>query len=63
MSKRKSYPSDLTDGQWGLLRPLLPLQKGVGRPSTVDRRDLLDAIFYLLRTGCQWRQLPHDFPP
>ena len=63
MSKRKSYPSDLTDGQWGLLRPLLPPQKGVGRPSTVDRRDLLDAIFYLLRTGCQWRQLPHDFPP
>jgi putative transposase len=63
MSKRKSYPSDLTDGQWGLLRPLLPQPTGVGRPSTVDRRDLLDAIFYILRTGCQWRQLPHDFPP
>ena len=63
MSKRKSYPSDLTDGQWGLLRHLLPREKGVGRPATVDRRDLLDAIFYILRTGCQWRQLPHDFPP
>jgi putative transposase len=63
MSKRKSYPSDLTDGQWGLLRPLLPREKGVGRPSTVDRRDLLDASYYILRTGCQWRQLPHDFPP
>ena len=63
MSTRKSYPSDLTDGQWGLLRHLLPKARQVGRPSTVDRRDLLDAILYILRTGCQWRQLPHDFPP
>src|SRR6516165_6032066 len=63
MSNRKSYLSDLTDGQWDLLRPLLPKAKTIGRPTTVDRRDLLDAIFYILRTGCQWRQLPHDFPP
>src|SRR6516164_2987238 len=63
MSNRKSYPSDLTDAQWDLLRPLLPRAKTIGRPTTVDRRDLLNAIFYILRTGCQWRQLPHDFPP
>jgi putative transposase len=64
MSKSQPYPSDLTDDQWTLIRPLLPTrQKGrPGRPSTVYRRDLLDAIFYILRTGCQWRQLPHDFP-
>lgn len=63
MSKCTSYPSDLTDGQWELLRPFLPKAKKAGRPPTVDRRNLLDAIFYILRTGCQWRQLPHDFPP
>jgi putative transposase len=64
MSTRKSYPSDLTDDQWQRLRPLLPKRKTkVGAPPTVDRRDLLYAIFYLSRTGCQWRQLPHDFPP
>jgi putative transposase len=61
---RQAYPSDLTDEQWELIRPLLPRRrKGPGRPRQVPRRDLLDAIFYLLRTGCQWRQLPHDFPP
>src|SRR6516165_1261777 len=63
MSKSTRYPSDLTDRQWDLLRPLLPEARGVGRPPTVDRRDLLDAVLYILRTGCQWRQLPHDFPP
>ena len=49
MSNRKSYLSDLTDGQWDLLRPLLPQATGVGRPPTVDRRDILDAILYILR--------------
>ncbi len=65
MSQRTRYPSDLTDGQWDLLRPLLPEARGVGRPPTVDRRDLLDAILYILRTGCQWRHLPPPpaFPP
>jgi len=64
MNTRKRYPSDLTDDQWQRIRPLLPKRKTkVGAPVTVDRRDLLDAIFYLSRTGCQWRQLPHDFPP
>jgi putative transposase len=63
METRQSYPSDLTDEQWQLLRPLLPKAHRRGRRRSVDRRRLLDAIFYLLRTGCRWRQLPHDFPP
>jgi putative transposase len=64
MTTRQRYESDLTDEQWALVRPLLPKRKTpVGAPITVSRRDLLDALFYLLRTGCQWRQLPHDFPP
>jgi putative transposase len=63
--RTNKYPSDLTDEQWLLLRPLLPKTRKsrAGRPVRVERRALLDAIFYLLRTGCQWRQLPKDFPP
>jgi putative transposase len=57
-----SYPSDVTDKQWARVEPLLPVYPG-GRPRTTDLRDVLDAIFYLLRTGCQWRYLPKDFPP
>jgi putative transposase len=65
MSKTESYPSDLTDEQWQVVRPLLPKRKmeKAGRPRTVEPRDLLDAIFYILRSGCPWRLLPHDFPP
>ena len=58
----QSYPSDLSDGQWALVEPHLPARSG-GRPRTTDLRDVLDAIFYILRTGCQWRYLPKDFPP
>jgi putative transposase len=56
------YPSDVTDAQWALIEPHLPVYPG-GRPRTTDLRDVVDAIFYLLRTGCQWRYLPKDFPP
>jgi putative transposase len=65
MSKRHPYPSDVTDDQWSLIRPLVCPRRlsQVGHPVEVERRDLVDALFYLLRTGCQWRQLPHDFPP
>jgi putative transposase len=65
MSKRQTYPSDLTDEQWALLRPYLCPRRPpqAGHPVTVSRRDLADAIFYVLRSGCQWRLLPHDFPP
>jgi transposase len=57
-----TYPSDVTDEQWALIEPLIPVYPG-GRPRKTDVRDVLDAIFYLLRTGCQWRYLPKDFPP
>src|SRR5947209_15074383 len=65
MSKDASYPSDLTDEQWKLIHPLLPKARkgGRGRPRKVDLRALVNALFYVIRTGCQWRQLPHDFPP
>jgi putative transposase len=56
------YPSDVTDEQWALIEPLIPVYPG-GRPRTTNLRDVLDATFYLLRTGCQWRFLPKDFPP
>jgi putative transposase len=55
------YPSDVTDRQWQLIRPLLPTRAKRGRPP-LDRRVVLNAILYVVRTGCQWRQLPHDFP-
>jgi putative transposase len=56
------YPSDVSDAQWALIKPHLPVRPG-GRPRKTDLRDVVDAIFYLLRTGCQWRYLPKDFPP
>src|SRR6266446_2198664 len=56
------YPSDVTDEQWALIEPHIPVYPG-GRPRKTDTRDVLDAIFYILRTGCQWRYLPNDFPP
>jgi len=60
--RTQSYPSDVTDAQWALIEPHLPVYPG-GRPRKTDLRDVVDAIFYLLRTGCQWRYLPKDFPP
>jgi len=60
---RKSYPSDLTDLQWSNIEHLIPGAKPGGRPRKYDNRDLVDAIFYLLASGCQWRALPQEFPP
>lgn len=60
--RTQPYPSDLTDGQWALVKPLIPVYPG-GRPRKTSMRDVLDAIFYVLRTGCQWRFLPTNFPP
>src|SRR4051794_41839005 len=57
------YPSDLTDAQWKLVEPHIPPEPGGGRPRKTDVRDVLDAILYILRTGCQWRYLPRDLPP
>ena len=59
---RKSYPSDLTDAQWRLIEDLIPPAKLGGRPREVSMREVLNAIMYLLRSGCAWRLLPHDFP-
>ena len=61
--RTRHYPSDLTDAQWALVAPHIPAAKSGGRRRTTDVRTVLDAIIYLLRTGCQWRQLPGDFPP
>jgi transposase len=60
--RTQSYPSDVTDAQWALIEPHLPVYPG-GRPRKTNLRDVVDALFYLLRTGCQWRYLPKDFPP
>lgn len=59
---RPAYPSDMSDAEWEIIKPLLPRPKGFGRPVTVDCREVLNAIFYVQRTGCQWEMLPHDFP-
>lgn len=56
------YPTDVTDAQWALLAPMLTMPKATGRPPTVDRRAVLNALLYMDRTGCQWRLIPHDFP-
>ncbi|HEX8199603.1 MAG TPA: IS5 family transposase [Isosphaeraceae bacterium] len=56
---RKPYPSDLTDAQWEIIQPLIPVNT-VGRPRTVDMREVLNAILYLNHSGCQWDMLPHD---
>src|SRR4051795_3892693 len=60
--RAQSYPSDVSDAQWALMEPRLPVHPG-GRPRTTNLRDVVDAVLYLLRTGCQWRYLPKDFPP
>ena len=60
---RRIYPSDLTDKQWELLEPLIPDAKPGGRPREVDIREVVNALLYLDRTGCQWAFLPHEFPP
>ena len=57
------YASDLTDGEWKVLEPLLPRAKALGRPRTTALREVVNAILYLLRSGCPWRMLPRDFPP
>lgn len=59
------YPSDLSDEQWAVIEPLLPVAKGgkTGRPPTYARRAIVDALFYMARTGCSWRHLPKEYPP
>ena len=60
---RKAYGTDLSDAQWAILEPLLPAAKPGGRPRVVDLREVINAILYQQRTGCQWDMLPHDLLP
>jgi putative transposase len=59
---RAAYTTDLTDAQWERIKPLIPPPKPGGRPASVSRREIVNAIVYLARNGCTWRDLPHDFP-
>jgi transposase len=63
MAPRTPYPPDLTDKEWTLIAPSGPTAKPGGRPEKSPPRDILDAIFSILRRGCAWRLLPHDCPP
>lgn len=63
MTKQQCYPSDLTDDESHILEPLvIPIEES-GRPAKHTRREIVNAILYVTRTGCQWRYLPHDLPP
>jgi len=59
---RRHYPTDLSDAEWNYIQPHMPAPKEHGRPRIHSPREILNAIFYVLRSGCQWRLLPHDFP-
>ena len=61
--ERKPYPSDVSDAEWQVLKAYIPQPLTGGRPAEHERREIVNAIRYVLRTGCQWRYLPHDFPP
>ena len=61
--ERKRYPSDVSDAEWAILEPLVPAVKAGGRPAKWTRREIVNGIFYLLRSGEAWRLLPHDLPP
>jgi putative transposase len=63
LSMKRSYPTDLTNTEWGCLESHVPAPNGRGRPKTHSTREILDAVFYVLKSGCPWRLLPKDFPP
>jgi len=63
MKPRIPYPTDLSDKAWDLIKHLVPEAKPGGRPEKYPKRDILNGILYILRGGCAWRLLPHDFPP
>jgi putative transposase len=60
---RRAYQTDLSDAEWSYIEPYLPTSTAPGRPRVHTLREILDAIFYIVRSGCAWRLLPHDFPP
>ena len=61
--RKERYPSDMTDAEWAIIAPLIPRPRPGGRHRETDMREVMNAVRYVLRTGCQWRQLPKDFPP
>ncbi len=62
MSERKAYPSDLTDAEWKILEPLIPEVSEEATVETISRREIVNGILYVLRSGCPWRLMPHDLP-
>jgi transposase len=60
---RKAYPTDLNDKEWAVIEPYVPKPKTGGRPAEHSRREIVNAIAYVLRSGCAWRLMPHDLPP
>jgi putative transposase len=62
LAPEQVYSTDLTDAQWALVAPLLARPRGPGHPTVIDQRRVVNAVLYRLRTGCQWRLLPTDFP-
>jgi putative transposase len=62
-SPPRLYATDLSDAEWHILEPLIPAAKPGGRPIVWPRRIILDGIFYVVRSGCQWRLLPREYPP
>ncbi len=63
MEPRKPYPTDLSEREWDLIKHLVPEAKAGGRPEKSPKQEILNGIFYIVRGGCAWRLLPHDFPP
>jgi putative transposase len=63
MEPRKPYPTDLSDKEWDVIEHLVPPAQPGGRPEKSAKREIMTAIFYILRGGCAWRPLPHNFPP
>jgi transposase len=63
MDIRKAYPTDLTGPQWAQVSRFIPAPKKGGRPAKYQRREIVNALLYVARTGCQWRAMPHDLPP
>ncbi len=63
MDTRQPYPSDLSRSEWAQVSRFIPAPKPGGRPAKYDRREIVNALLYVARTGCQWRAVPHDLPP
>ena len=63
MDTRKAYPTDLAEPQWAQVSRFIPAPKPGGRPAKYQRREIVNALLYVVRTGCQWRAMPHDLPP